>query len=472
MSTPPVYSGPDWYAASDADGNGDGSLSEPFTLAQALASTKILPGHTLWIRGGTYSGSFTSLLSGTAENPVNVRAYQNEAVTLDGDLVIGATDGSKAYQYWHMDTMTVLNSNTDRGNYEMPDTPGFRATGITVHSPNSRIMNGWVRDTGNSMGHWATAPNSEVYGMVALNSGWVDVYRGHGHGLYTQNNIGNKTVKHCVLGPHFGRTLACYGTSPINGFRITENAFIDEPGGNILVGGQDRQDDQQVNDNHIYGAASLGYTHNQNGSIQFLRNVVRGSLVCKYWETIDLQNNIVISLGGGSAGEAFEFQQPADTSQNSHVWNNNQYHYLGTYTFPFQEEAVAWYTFEQWKAATGFDANSTYDQVETYPDSVHVYPNAYKDAYSKREGIVVIWNEAQAAAVNVDLTAMGLTNGGSYRIINALNWDEYVDFTYDGSPVSVPMAADSWTVAIPTGWDVPLGDPTWPKFGAFVIEKA
>lgn len=84
---------------------------------------------------------------------------------------------------------------------------------------------------------------------------------------------------------------------------------------------------------------------------------------------------------------------------------------------------------------------------------------------------IAAFNWQQLDAVNVDVTALDLTQGASYRLRNAL--DPLIDIetlTYDGSgAISINMADRS--VAVPIGTDAPL--KAWDKrFGAFILESA
>lgn len=97
-------------------------------------------------------------------------------------------------------------------------------------------------------------------------------------------------------------------------------------------------------------------------------------------------------------------------------------------------------------------------------NAVYVLPNAH-DAL---RALVVIYNAALAGSVDVDLTALNLTNG-DYRLRNAANYmNEWHAFTYSGAAVSVPMTG--WTVATPIGASAPLADSTAPGFMCFVLE--
>lgn len=73
-----------WYSSPSATA-GSGSIGDPWRLGIALTNNSILPGDTLYLRGGTYSGNFRSTLSGVPTNYITVRSYTNEwAVITDG----------------------------------------------------------------------------------------------------------------------------------------------------------------------------------------------------------------------------------------------------------------------------------------------------------------------------------------------------------------------------------------------------
>ena len=82
----PKADGPALYvdAAKGGDAN-DGSEVKPWkTLAHALP--KLKPGDTLYLRGGTYYERVKITVSGTATQPITVRAFPGELAVLDGGL--------------------------------------------------------------------------------------------------------------------------------------------------------------------------------------------------------------------------------------------------------------------------------------------------------------------------------------------------------------------------------------------------
>jgi hypothetical protein len=79
---PPPPTGSTFYAS--PSGNGNGAIDSPWGLQTAL-DKPLAPGSTLYLRGGTYRGNFTSNLTGTAAAPIIVRQYPGERAILDGN---------------------------------------------------------------------------------------------------------------------------------------------------------------------------------------------------------------------------------------------------------------------------------------------------------------------------------------------------------------------------------------------------
>src|SRR5436305_15174765 len=99
----------DFFVSTSGSPSGDGSLGKPWDLATALAGpASVLPGDTIWLRGGTYRGAFTSKLAGTATAPITVRQFRNERATIDGGAngpVILSIEGQYAW-FWGFEVMS------------------------------------------------------------------------------------------------------------------------------------------------------------------------------------------------------------------------------------------------------------------------------------------------------------------------------------------------------------------------------
>jgi hypothetical protein len=182
---------------------------------------------------------------------------------------------------------------------------------------------------------------------------------------------------------------------------------------------------------------------------------------------VNIQNNIAFGDGLGPGNELLAKTQ---TTNPTGTWNNNSYYSMnGTYEFLYVG-APGTVSFAAWKAATGFDAASTFTPDTYPPDAVYVDDNLYETGRSH----VTIYNQrAQATTVSVSLTGTGLVSGDPYYIFNAMNplAGPVASGTYSGASVSFPMTtAAAGSPADPVG-DLPPGPSTFPHFGVFVVRK-
>lgn len=78
-----IARGAEFFVSPNGDDANPGTLSEPFATI-AAAVEKLNPGDTLLIRGGTYRESVVFPRSGTAENPITIKAYRSESAIITG----------------------------------------------------------------------------------------------------------------------------------------------------------------------------------------------------------------------------------------------------------------------------------------------------------------------------------------------------------------------------------------------------
>ncbi len=99
-----------YYVSPSGRPTGDGSLGNPWDLQTALNQPSSLrPGDTIWLRGGTYRGTFISRLTGSGSAPIILRQYPGERATLDGGNSSGdgilTIYGAYAW-YWGFEIMS------------------------------------------------------------------------------------------------------------------------------------------------------------------------------------------------------------------------------------------------------------------------------------------------------------------------------------------------------------------------------
>ncbi|MGH2686352.1 MAG: hypothetical protein ACRDJP_12880, partial [Actinomycetota bacterium] len=162
-----------------------GTERAPLDLATALAGGRVKPGQTVWVGGGTYRGCFVSKVAGKAALPVVIRQRPGERAVIDGrgctqpgTLMVKGAD----VWFWGLE---VMSSDPER----VTTTPGSnpddldRPAGVFVQAPRTKFINMVVHDNGNGFAFWKQAVDSEIYGAVIYNNGWIGPDRGHGHGV-------------------------------------------------------------------------------------------------------------------------------------------------------------------------------------------------------------------------------------------------------------------------------------------------
>jgi hypothetical protein len=267
----PTLAGLDFYVAPAGSSAGDGSLGSPWDLATALSHPSVVhSGDTIWLRGGTYRGNFSSRLTGTASDPIIVRAYPAERVTIDG----GNTDGyailtvQGAYTwYWGFE---ITSSYGHRTTAQSGPGPGDIAYGdaITIDQsvdhPGLKFINLILHDTRQGFSWWKQAIDSEIYGCLIYNNGWIGGDHPHGHGIYAQNAVGLKTIRDSLLFRNFSHNLHAYtSASQIDNFYIRGNAFFEaglmpDARRDLLVGGSVPAYNVIVRENTVYNSDDVG----------------------------------------------------------------------------------------------------------------------------------------------------------------------------------------------------------------------
>ena len=458
------------YVAPNGAASGDGTSAKPWDLVTAFNQpVAVQAGDTIWLRGGTYRGVFTSRLTGTASAPIIVRQYPGERAIIDGSVNI---DGAYTW-YWGFEV-----ANTNTGTQDV--------MGLDVNAPGAKLINLVVHDhSGNGIGIWEPAPNSEVYGSIVYNNG----FRGssctnlsdistcsHGHGIYNQNVTGTRLLGDNIIFNQFGYDIHMYGD-----VGHEENVTLD---GNVIWGvglgvlgkpgtapvvGMVVKRNMALKDANQAAFALNGIA---NGDLQFTDNyVVAGNTKFINWTRLTNTGNAFISHGSLYL-TAVPSIYPASPT---YVWNTNTYvgQLDGTHPRPFFYPTLAGVDqgiipIQIWPAASGYDSNSTsLVTADGKPTTnvISVRPNTYEAGRAN----VVVFNWQHLASVAVDLSGV-LKIGDQYVIQNAqdLYGVPTARGTYNGGAVTVPMVAVPPPPPI-VGWLSTAPAPTGPAFNAFVV---
>jgi len=445
-----------FFVTTGGSEKGDGSWNNPWDLDSALLGhPEVGPGDTIWVRGGTYHpvkepSKYNIKVSGTEKDPVFIRAYPGERVSIDAGIQIYNPN----VVFWGFE---VFSSSTHR-------TSDNRPGGIAIYGDNVTLINNIIHD--GKYGIYAQVStgsyysrNSVIYGNLSYNNGWKGTDRGHGHGLYAQNQDGTKHIYENIIFNNFGGySFHIYSEGvPLNNFVFFGNVAIND---NFLVGGLKPATNIQFYENYTFNAKTkFGFSNVNNEKISaegnYFWNDAPGSsaLDIKWWgKDVNIKNNFFYSK---------ETLSLLDFKRENYTWDQNSYYSTKSFPFNLNTSTINW---SNWRSSTGFDSNSNFSPNIPTKTNVIVRPNDYE----KKRGNIIIQNWQRLASVDVDISTLGLEIGDKYTIHNALNfYKETIVGTYNGKPIPIPM--NGWTVAIPIGWDKPLGDNTFPSFGVFVL---
>jgi hypothetical protein len=481
-------------------------------LKTALAggNGKIQAGHTLYVRGGTYKGAFESKLSGTPSQPIIVKNYNGERVTIDGNdpsittsiqALVHNTGGNTWYYGFE-----ITNTNTQRVFTPLyVSAPDGRAGGVSILAPGVKIINFVVHDASDGISAWVPATDFEAYGNVVYNVGWEGPNGFNGHGFYAQNTTTQKLFENNISVNNFKYTAQLYGKQAdlLNNFVFRKNIFFNP--NTVMLGGSSSTALNNIvfDENYMYNdSVQVGYMNAYNQDIRLTNNYI--SIKGDTNPTITLSKNVsftgnsVYSTDGTQLVllglDALPTSVPTDFT-----FNNNTYgiklsspgpafyvHNGGTqgicrsvwFTDPTGQnkctpETAPIYT---WQTQLGYDKNSTFSY--SLPTQPKIFFNK-KDAYDPSRANIAIfnWDKRSVVVIPNSMLQGTLAVGDTYELHSGLDYygdvktGTYTSADYANGGISVSMLASDHTVAMPVGYSRTLGPNTFPDFGAFVLIK-
>jgi hypothetical protein len=419
------------------NGTGSGTLTNPASLTAALnGSVSVAAGQTVWLRGGTYTGRFTTNLNGTSSARITVRSYPGETAVINSP------------QSQNGDVLIVAGSYTDIRDLEvmMSDTSRYpwRDAGITVQGHHNRIINNYIHDTGCGITSFSSATDIEIYGNIILNVGSANSGESC-HSIYAANSTGTKTIEDNIWwgSGWYGLHLYTEGGS-LRGFQVRGNVGA----GPNLIGGLAPIDQIVVEDND-FEHLQLGYGADQNGTVTVRNNRLGWGPDGRALSLFDLYDQLTVTgntfYGHTSDGVRFQNDGGVIPTTNA-TWNGNTYHRLA---FAYPTSPGEWpccgQTFSTWRTQhPGWDTTSTWTS-NAPSNSLTINPNRYEPG----RATIVAHTYNGATTVTIDPSTV-LTNGAHYEIINAYN------------PTAAPITTGTWTggtITLPTALNTasPIG---------------
>jgi hypothetical protein len=433
----------EWYVSTSGKSSNNGSKSSPWDLQTALSHPSVVkPGDTIWLNGGTYTGSYRAKLDGSQGYPITVRAIPGQRVILDRAGVNIWMDDATYVNFWGLE-ITQSSGNRDRTKDQGDDyTAGLWASSGTTKSHHVNFINMIMHDVQFSTFGWYTSQNdSEIYGSLIYQNGSHSL----DHGLYVKN----------------------YGAAK----KITDNIIIDNASHGVhgyteRTTPEQALDNIQIVGNILANNGSIGYDERNGSYGRLSRNILIGGTSGVIAKNIVIRDNSTYHPAT-STGTSLNLGYKGGSS-NSIISGN----YLmggifalgGSTSGLSMSNNTIYYSTLEGVSSTGTNNLLT----KTKPTGLKkvVRPNRYEDGRAN----IAIYNWAKSNSVTLtstDLSGVGLLNGDTYELHNAQNYfGDVIKGTYNGTSIVVPMTGR--TVAQPRGISYKPAT-TFPEFGAFVL---
>jgi hypothetical protein len=467
----------EFYAAPDGTPAGDGTRARPWDLATAVGQSAIRPGDTLWLRGGTYRGTFTSTLKGTPDGPITVRQAPGERATIDlvtRDRTAVFLIRGDHVRFWGFEVTCSDPGRTSKTGGSNPG-PEVRRGSIDCRASHVRFINLVVHDLGVGFGFWSEGEGGEIYGCLNYNHGWRAPDRGHGHGIYAQNAKGVKRLVDNVLFNQFSHGIHAYGSAraPLTGFHVEgnvafHNGVLSGPehlAPNVLVGGGGPARNVTVTRNFTYHptpatGVRLGYGA-VNEDLTLTDNYFVGYTEVRLWKRVAAKENTIVGPDTLVRMELPKWVEPKDYAWDRNTYRSSRQKYPPLTAVRERDTLVTGW--REWQAA-GLDRAGQYTEGVLNGTQVFVRPNQYEPG----RGHVVVYNWDGNAVIEAVLSGV-LKKGQAYRVVRAQDFFSrpVAAGTFDGKPVRLPMTAAP--AAVPVGMDKSPAPPTGPLFEVFVV---
>lgn len=405
------------------------TINNPVQFPKLCISEMILPGDEIRVLDGSRTLDYSFNANGEEGSPVIIKSNSGFA-KIGGEFDINGN-------YVRCENIEFLYDGwtkrewDDYGSVTPKDVPANKKP--ELFGVGDELYRCLIHDT-MGIGWWSSSINSKLTECIIFNNGYVEYGdKGHGHGIYTQNTSGLKTVERCIIFFNYGWGVKLQGSGAYSGYYFKDCIFFDPS----------LPDD---------GLGGMSQSLVMGGWEQYSNIIVEG---CEFYNRASLASGTARSMDIGYSGGLDNFQ----------ILNN--YCCATTYfsTYPLTNGTVTGNTFY------GIGGNYT---PWTEGNTIATRPTSGKRSrlIVCEAGVrahLVIYNYDLDNTVDVDCSEL-LSEGDDYRLTNVQDvHNDIIEGTADsGGVITVPMTGR--TVASPTAAAVTLTS-TFPEFGCFIIEK-
>jgi hypothetical protein len=368
--------------------------------------------------------------------------------------------------FWGLE---ITDSDPNRWN----DTPGSnpptsRPISADIRTPGVKIINCVIHDTGQGISAWAAAPDFEAYGNVVFNNGWESSDRGHGHGIYTQNDTGTKLFRNNVVLHQFGNGVNLFGSSAAHLRNITfnGNTFLNSV---QQYGGNTPTENFTYTNNRSYNTApGFGYGAPSTGLTCAGNYLARGLFLAFYVGGVTVQNNTIYEQLNDGQAKLVAITLPQGATLADYSFDYNTYYQSSRNANDYWASGNSM-TFTAWQKQ-GQDPHGSYTATtgpNYRPTGLKIFFD--KNQYDALKATITIFNWDRLNTVVVDASSV-LSPGDSYELRNAEDYfGDVVTGAYAGGALKISMT--NHTLALPLGYSAPLGPTGFPEFGVFLLTR-
>jgi len=331
-----------------------------------------------------------------------------------------------------------------------------------------KLINCVIHDTGQGISSWAAAPDFEAYGNIVFNNGWESTDRGHGHGIYTQNDTGTKLYRNNVILHQFGNGVNLYGSSAANLRNITfdGNSFLNSV---QQYGGNTPTENFTYTNNRSYNTATqFGYGSPSAGLTVANNYLARGLFLTQYTGGVTVQNNTIYEQVNDGQAKLISITLPTGVTLANYSFDYNTYYQSSRNAVDYWASGTSM-KFGDWQKQ-GQDANGKYIVTagpNYRPTGLRTFID--KNQYEPARAAITIFNWDHLDSVPVDLSSV-LAPGDHYELRNAEDYfGDVITGVYAGGNLSLAMT--NRTMALPVGYSSALGPTGFPEFGVFLLRK-
>jgi len=525
-----------WFASTTGLSGNTGAIGSPWDLQTALNKTAtILPGDTLYLRGGIYTHApqstgpgnegyiFEVTLTGTAANRITIRSYTGESARLDGGIVaavlndgyghavarptllvggdgrigtststtIGAYITVQDLEFFCSSAQTRLSFQDDaHGSFPLDIT---RSTGVVAQGKGTRIINCVFHDLATGIESFSSVSmDHEYYGNVLFNNGWQGSPHAHGHNFYLQGPVivtptnVIKLVKRNYSGPSYDKGVQAYGTgtSYEGHYHFLENVWLGSGAtshGGVLLGmrngiGANRIMDSQFINNYGYNADLSLYF--QQDAIAYQDCLAYGNYFYKVflqfssWQTLTFTNNYIFNSA--------PIVKVASLATNAVAailpWDfNRNFYWINPGTAPSIATNVWVIEGLAPMTFTSWKSRTGYDANSIVSHTLPTTNNVIvqNNAYDVDRAQVAAYNWSGGTNISINVVPLGWATGDAVTIRNLQNYygDVFNATVSATRTLNLDMRAASHSVAIPFGDSAALSATSFPEFGAFLLRR-